>query len=170
MRDPVTNDRPQWRDTENEKRRRQTQAAREAKALKDARKIAVYGLEVVDTNSPGAQAVLKWRDAMLDDLGGQANLSAAKLLMIEHATVTALAIKRLDNLILQATGALVHSPGLHVAPFVMQRQALVDSFARQLTRLGLDRKHTKTLRGEWWEALDIRDEPTESAAEESEIR
>jgi hypothetical protein len=136
----VTTTKPAWRDTENEKRRQQTQAAREALAMKHARKISLYGLEVVDTNSPGAVAVLKWRDAMIDDLGGVAGLSAAKLLIIEQAVVTALAIKRLDQLILQATGALVSPKDFTLAPFVLQRQNLIDSFTRQLRTLGLERR------------------------------
>lgn len=145
MREPIlpTPD-TEAREREFERRRQRTQAAREAKALKDARKIQLLGPRIVDPNSPGAIAVREWREDVIAALGGEATITPQKRALLDAASVTYLAIKRLDDLVLISAGSLVNSNTFELAPFVLQREALVAGLRADLKMIGLSR-HTKTI-------------------------
>jgi len=119
---------------------RRTQAAREAKALKDARKIQLLGPRIVDPNSPGAIAVREWRDDVISALGGEDAITPQKRALLDAASVTMLAIKRLDDLVLISAGSLVNANTMELAPFVLQREALVAGLRADLKMIGLGRR------------------------------
>src|SRR6266446_2405379 len=123
MREPIRS--PEAEEREFERRRQRTQAAREAKALKDTRKIQLLGSRIVDPLSPGAIAVREWRDDVIAALGGEDAITPQKRALLDAASVTYLAIKRLDDLVLVSAGALVNANTFELAPFVLQREALV---------------------------------------------
>ena len=143
MRQPIRT--PEGEERERERLRARTQAAREAKALKDARKIQLMGYRAVDLNSPGALAVKEWRDDLIHTLGGDDALTPQKKALINSAALTMLAITRLDDLLLVSTGPLVDSKTFELAPFVLQREALIDGLSRRLKMLGLERAKPKSV-------------------------
>lgn len=92
--------------------------------------------------SPVEQAAREWRKDLLEDLGGEAAVSAAQFALIEITTKTMLYILRIDVWIAEH-GTLVNAKRRSVLPVVRERQQLVDSLARILGQLGLERRAKK---------------------------
>lgn len=92
--------------------------------------------------SPVEQAAREWRMDLLEDLGGEAAVSAAQFALIEITTKTMVYIHRIDAWIAEH-GALVNAKRRSVLPVVRERQQLVDSLARILGQLGLERRAKK---------------------------
>ena len=101
-------------------------------------RVKLRGLRAIDRRTLAARAVLDWRAELLADLGGETEVSAAQLALIEVATRTRLFIDHCDAALLERKSLLVR--GRRLLPLVEQRQRLADSLARLLGQLGLERR------------------------------
>jgi hypothetical protein len=91
------------------------------------------------------KALVRWRLELVQDLGGEDNISTQQAALIELAVRSKLMLDTIDNWIL-AQDSLVNKSKRAVLPVVVQRQQLADGLARYLSMLGLERKvKTKTL-------------------------
>ena len=102
-----------------------------------------FGNRMIDGRSPAAVALRKWRQEIIDDLGGPDNMSAQKETIIDLACRSRLILHSVDTWIFEQQ-TLVHRSKKRLAtllPVVMQRQQLADSLAHYMKMLGLDRRH-----------------------------
>ena len=101
------------------------------------RAIAKLGARAIPGNTKLGYALRAWRKELIDDLGGEANVSLAQRTIVECAASTKLMIGSLDAWIMAQPSLLTRERKL--IPVIMQRQQLVDSLTRMLTQLGLGR-------------------------------
>jgi len=102
-------------------------------------RVKVRGLQAIDQRTAAAQALLGWRRDLVEDLGGEAAVSAQQMALVEAAVRTRLYVDALDAWILEH-GSLVNARRRSLHPVVRERQQLVDSLARLLQALGLERR------------------------------
>jgi hypothetical protein len=102
------------------------------------RRVALKGLDALDRRSQGARELLAWRRALVSDLGGEAALTEQKKAIIELITRTRLLLDHADSFLFGLESVILKKKKAFV-PLVAQRQALVDSLARLLAQLGLER-------------------------------
>jgi hypothetical protein len=107
-------------------------------------RVKVAGLQAIDSRTAGAQALLGWQKDLIHDLGGEHEVSAQERALIEQATRTRLFIGHIDAWVMES-GLLIHRGKRALYPIVKERQALVDSLARLLVALGLQRRQIRTL-------------------------
>jgi hypothetical protein len=107
-------------------------------------RVKVRGLQAIDRRTVAAQALLGWRRDLVDDLGGEAAVSAQQMAVVEAAVRTRLYVDHLDAWIFEH-GSLVNARRRSVHPVVRERQQLVDSLARLLGLLGLERRPPKAV-------------------------
>jgi hypothetical protein len=107
-------------------------------------RVKVRGLVAIDRRTAAAQALLAWRKELLTDLGGEATVSAQEMALVEAAVRTRLYVDALDAWLLER-GSLVNARRRAVHPVVRERQQLVDSLARLLSLLGLERRAPKAV-------------------------
>ena len=101
--------------------------------------VKVRGLAAIDMRTAAAQALFGWRNDLLTDLGGEGNVSAQQLALVEMAVRTRLYVEHLD-FFLMGQESLVNRKKKAVLPVLRERQQLVDSLARILGQLGLERR------------------------------
>jgi hypothetical protein len=102
-------------------------------------KVKIRGLSVIDRRTLPAQALLQWRQELLKDLGGEEHLSAQKLALVEMIVRSRLYIDHVDAWLLQQD-SLLNRKKKCLIPVLQQRQALLDSLARLLSHVGLERQ------------------------------
>lgn len=103
-------------------------------------RVKVRGLAAIDQRTVEARALLEWREDLLADLGGAAAVTAAQLALVDLAARTRLFVDHLDAYLLEQTGGLVNKRRRAIYPVLRERQVLVDSLARLLGQLGLERR------------------------------
>jgi hypothetical protein len=113
-------------------------------------RVMVRGLSAIDRRTAAAQHLLGWRRELLEDLGGEAAVSAAQLALVEAATRTRLYVDHCDAVLMARQSLVVR--GRRLLPLVEQRQRLVDSLARLLGQLGLERRKPPVPSLEAWVA------------------
>src|SRR2546427_4707084 len=64
------------------------------RALKS--RVTVRGLTAIDRRTAAARALFDWRRAVLDDLGGEHTITAARLALVEIAVRTRLYLDHVD--------------------------------------------------------------------------
>jgi hypothetical protein len=101
-------------------------------------RVRVRGLQAIDGRTVAARGLLEWRTGLLEDLGGEAAVSAQQRALVEMAVRTRLYIDHTDAFLMEQR-SLVNARRRSLIPLVKERQALVDSLARILGQLGLDR-------------------------------
>lgn len=101
-------------------------------------RVKVRGLHAIDMRTAAARALIAWRSELLTDLGGEGNVSAQRLALIDIATRTRLYVDSLDAWIMEQP-SLVNRRKKSVLPILRERQQLADSLARILGQLGLER-------------------------------
>jgi hypothetical protein len=101
--------------------------------------VDVRGLTGLDARRTAMRAVRAWQRALIADLGGEQNISTQKRTLLEMATRTRLYIEHVDSW-LMTQDSLINKRARKLFPIVQQRQALVDSLARILSQLGLERQ------------------------------
>lgn len=106
------------------------------KALKA--RVTVRGLGAIDKRTLAAQHLLTFRRELLDDLGGEAAVSAAQLALVEIATRTRLYLDHVDAHLLALASLLTRRNRLK--PLVVERSRLADNLIAVLSRLGLERR------------------------------
>ena len=100
--------------------------------------VSVRGISAIDRRSIAGRSLLAWRAELLSDLGGEDNVSSQKHALVDLAARTRLIIDHLDSYILEQP-SLVNRRKKSLLPVVKERQTLVDSLARLLTQIGLER-------------------------------
>lgn len=105
-------------------------------------RVKVKGLAAIDRRTAGAQELIAWRDQLVADLGGEDDLTAAKRALIDAAARTWLYVSCIDAFLLEQR-CLVNRRRRCLLPVVRERQQLVDSLARVLGQLGLERRTRK---------------------------
>jgi len=102
-------------------------------------RVLVRGLRDIDMRTSAARALSSWRRQLLADLGGEEHVSAAQAALVEMATRTRLLIDSADAWLLAQDSIVLKRRGT-LLPAVRERQTLVDSLARLLSALGLERR------------------------------
>ncbi len=102
-------------------------------------RVKIRGLQAIDKRTVAAQALIAWRSELLTDLGGEEIVSAQQLALVEMVTRTRLYIEHLDAFLMEQQ-SLVNRKRKAVLPVLRERQQLVDSLARILGQLGLERR------------------------------
>lgn len=90
------------------------------------------------------EALKGWKKALVDDLGGESQVSAMQRAVIELATKTHLMLESVDRFLLEQP-SLVNKSRRQLFPVVLQRQALADALSRYMNQLGLERKAKQTV-------------------------
>lgn len=102
-------------------------------------RVSSRGLAAIDQRSAGARALLEWKRELVNDLGGEENLSAQQLTMVELACRARLYLDHVDAW-LMAQHSLINKRRRATLPIVAQRMQLSDSLTRLLVALGLQRQ------------------------------
>jgi hypothetical protein len=87
-------------------------------------------------------ALREWRSALVQDLGGEAAISAQQRAIVEMCSKTYLILSSIDRWMLSQP-SLINKKRRVLFGIVTQRQQLADSLARHLQTLGLERRPTK---------------------------
>jgi hypothetical protein len=85
------------------------------------------------------EALKAWKAAIIEDLGGEAEVSAMELSVIELACKTYLLLASVDRFLLEQT-SLVNKSKRQLFPIVLQRQALADALSAYMKQLGMKKK------------------------------
>jgi hypothetical protein len=102
-------------------------------------RVKVRGLSAIDVRTVAGRALVQWRGEVLDDLGGDANVSAQQRAVVDVAVRTKLYVDSLDAWLMEQP-SLVLARKRAVLPVLRERQQLADSLARLLGQLGLERR------------------------------
>ncbi len=109
------------------------------------RVLQIRGLEALDPASPIYAAVAERRQAIIADLGGQASVTEAQRMLVEHALWNEVLIQSVTAWLAQRR-SIVSYRSRALLPVVMQRKELVREQRELLATLGLSRKaKAKTL-------------------------
>lgn len=90
------------------------------------------------------EALKAWKAAIIDDLGGEAEVSAMELSVIELATKTHLMLSSIDRFLLEQK-SLINKSRRQLFPIVMQRQTLADALSAYMKQLGMKKKSKPVL-------------------------
>jgi hypothetical protein len=102
------------------------------------RAVQERGLEAIDGRSALGRALREFRNDLIRDLGGEANLSTAELHLIDLAVRDRLFLESLDAAL--ADRPLLNRKRGSVAPALEARFRMADSATRRLQALGLKRR------------------------------
>ena len=101
--------------------------------------LSEWGQCAIDGRSALGRALTGWKADVVRDLGGLDNLSAQQLSLLDVLTRTKVMLDGVDNFILSQR-SLVNRRKKALLPIVRERAALVDSFAKHLQALGLQKR------------------------------
>ena len=90
------------------------------------------------------EALKAWRAAIIDDLGGEAEVSAMELSVIELACKTHLLLASVDRFLLEQK-SLINKSKRQLFPIVLQRQTLADALSAYMRQLGMKKKSKPVL-------------------------
>ena len=93
----------------------------------------------IDALGRVGEALKAWRHAIIEDLGGEADVSAMELSVVELATKTHLLLASVDRFLLEQP-SLIHKRKRQLFPIVLQRQTLADALAAYMKQLGMKRR------------------------------
>ncbi len=115
------------------------------RALKS--RVTVRGLAAIDRRTTAARTLLDFRRELLDDLGGEPSISAARLALVDMAVRTRLYLDHVDAFLMSQPTLIIKRARLRgrLLPLVEQRQRLAESLARLLGQLGLERRTSAPL-------------------------
>ena len=104
-------------------------------------KRAVCGFDMgkLDRRYRVFRVLAEWRSELIRDLGGQENLSTQQVAIVDLVAKSKLLVDSLDAWLLKQP-SLINARKKSVLPVLRERQQLVDSLARILGQLGLERK------------------------------
>ncbi len=100
------------------------------------RAVKELGGRAIDRRYTVGKALVKWRDEIVADLGG--NLSTSQLEIVDVAVRTKLILSSVDVWIIQQK-SLVNARKRSLIPVARERTQLADSLVKYLTLLGLKR-------------------------------
>lgn len=85
------------------------------------------------------EALKAWKQAIIEDLGGEHEVSAMELSVIELATKTHLLLASVDRFLL-GQKSLINKSKRQLFPIVVQRQVLADALSAYMKQLGMKKK------------------------------
>jgi hypothetical protein len=97
------------------------------------------GGRAVDRRTHLGKALAHWRASLISDLGGARAISTQQAALVDLAVITKLLLDSVDTWLLTQP-SLVNARKRALLPAVRERQQLVDSLARILGQLGLERR------------------------------
>jgi hypothetical protein len=107
--------------------------------LNSARRVLnTFGLRALDGRSRLGVALRAFRNEIVKDLGGEAGLSAQRRAVLDVVIREKLLLDSIDAYVLSRPSLIVRQRKA-LLPVVKERQAIADSFIRNLQILGLDR-------------------------------
>src|SRR5260370_1942406 len=95
------------------------------------RRVNARGIRALDGRTVAVRTVMEWRTALLNDLGGEANVSTQKLAIVDACVRGKLFLDHIDTF-LMLEPSLVNRKRKSLIPALRERQSLVDSMARLL--------------------------------------
>jgi hypothetical protein len=101
-------------------------------------RIQLKGLNSIDRRMGAARSLLQWRAAVVADMGGEENLTAAKRAVIEEATRTKAYLDHVDAFLLSLE-SVIDRKSRKLRPIVDARMRIGEHLMKQLDRLGLER-------------------------------
>jgi hypothetical protein len=96
------------------------------------------GLAAVDRRSVAARTYLDTRAAVVDQLGGEDQITATQAQLVEIVARGLLYLGHLDAVLLERK-TILNKTGRRLIPLVHDRRVLADSIAKQLALLGFSR-------------------------------
>lgn len=90
------------------------------------------------------EALQAWKAAIINDLGGESQVSAMELSIVELACKTHLLLASIDRFLLEQK-SLINKSKRQLFPIVLQRQTLADALAGYMRTLGLKKKSKPVL-------------------------
>jgi hypothetical protein len=103
------------------------------------------GGRAIDKRTATGRELAKWRNDLIDDLGGRDAISTQQAAPVEFAVRSKLLLDSVDAWLL-TQDSLINKRKRTLLPVVLQRQQLADGLARYLNQLGMERRHkVKTL-------------------------
>lgn len=102
-------------------------------------RVKIRGLDAIDKRTSAERALVEWRREMIEDLGGDDEVSAQQRAIAGLVVRTKLYVDSLDAWIMSQP-SLVLARRRAVLPVLVERQRLADSLARMLGQLGLERR------------------------------
>jgi hypothetical protein len=112
--------------------------------------VKLRGMFAVDRRTHVARGLLAWKNAILNDLGGASEVSAARMGLVDMACRTRLLIEHCDAWMMEQKN-LIDEKEKKLLPIVLERQKLVDSLGKLLVHVGLKKQARKVLSlQEYW--------------------
>jgi hypothetical protein len=99
--------------------------------------ITKLGSRAIDGRYRVGRALAQWRRELIQDLGGEENISTQQRTLVELASTSKLLLSSIDAWLLSQPSLFTRNKTL--IPVVVQRQQLANGLARYLTQLGLQR-------------------------------
>ncbi len=106
------------------------------------KKIEIGGLKVINRRTEAGRAIFEWRGELYTALGGEENISPQRKTLIEMIVRTRIYIDHADAYLASLPEVIIRRRKTFM-PLVRERTALVETLARLLDKLGLDRQAKK---------------------------
>jgi len=100
--------------------------------------VNVRGLSAISRRTAAGKALFRWKQDLEAALGGRENISPQKAALVDAIARTQLYVAHVDNFIMEQP-SLVNRRRKAIVPILRERQVLVDSLARLLNQIGLER-------------------------------
>ena len=108
--------------------------------LTPARKaLRTWGERAIDGRTRQGKAFTAWKNALVEDLGGENQVSAQQLTVLEMAARTKILLDGIDAWLFEQPSLINKRDGKLFA-VVKDRQQLADSLAKYMSMLGLERR------------------------------
>jgi hypothetical protein len=125
-------------DTDKPQKRQQHGLTPAKKALKK------HGTGALDQRTTEAKELARWKDALVEDLGGPDQISTQQETLIELAARQIVLLHLIDNWVFAAPDQRVfRKRDKTVYALTKERQRIADGLARYMAQLGMDRKARK---------------------------
>jgi hypothetical protein len=109
------------------------------------RAMSAVGNRALDGRYRVSKALGRWREDLIDDLGGSESISTQQAALVDLCVKSKLLLDSVDVYLLSQR-TLINTRRKTLFPVVLQRQQLADGLAKYLNQLGLERRHkVKTL-------------------------
>jgi hypothetical protein len=109
------------------------------------RALSALGSRAIDGRFKVSKELAKWRRDLIEDLGGEENISVQQQTLADLCVKSKLMLDSVDSWILTQK-TLIVARRKSLLPVVLQRQQLADGLARYLNQLGLSkRQRVRTL-------------------------
>ena len=110
-------------------------------------RVKIRGLHAIDQRTAAAQALLGWRNDLIDALGGEDQITPQHRQIVELVVRTRLYVDTIDSWLLENGETLMAGRGRKrtVIPVLTQRTALANSLVQHLATLGLEKRQGKQI-------------------------